>query len=120
MGRWLVLVVGLMASTAHAHEQCPWPASTRADAAATLTQVQFRDHHVVVRGVYERRHFERALRVCGETDAAQRFVQWRRLRRLTNWSLVGGLVAWPVLAITPVAASIAGVRKQQVLRQLED
>ena len=116
----LVVAVTLLVGVAEAHEVCPWSEASRADAAASMTRVYLHDHDVEIRGVARRAHFERALEVCGERDAADRFRRWRRWRRLTNWAVVTGVVfpyAWLAL---PVSASFAGASKQQMLRQLED
>ncbi len=119
--RTAILLAGLCLGTAaEAHEVCPWAADALADAAAMPTRVHVRGHEVLVRGAHHRRHFAYALEVCGEQDAKHRFEQWRRQRRTTNWLVAGGLLVPYVWLALPITTSMAGVRKQQMLRQLED
>ena len=99
---------------------CPWTTDSLADATATVKYVQIRDHGIVVRGPQKRQIFEHALEVCGEHDAATRFKSWRRWRRSTNLTLVAGLAYPPIWLASALSMSMAGVRKQQMLRQLED
>lgn len=103
---------------ASAAETCPWPKVE--DASASMSTVYVNGRSYFVRGGRNWREFEQTLNDCGEGEAARHLRAWRANRRVTNaTAIVGLLVFWPALIVTPVTAILAGGQKDAMLDELE-
>ncbi|MEC7947468.1 MAG: hypothetical protein VX265_07840 [Myxococcota bacterium] len=114
-----VLFVAMMAAlgTAQATD-CAWDDGGSPIVLATPTTITIDDRTWLVRGRNARAAFIRHLEDCGQAAAATEFVEWRRRKRFTNGTLIGGVLVPIVWLASPVVAVLARQQRDRLVRAL--
>lgn len=127
----LLLTLTAAASSRDSDDECPWAGEDDVRARASLTSVTVNGDRFRVRGSRARDEFVDILESCGADRAVDAFDRWRAHRRAVN---MGGVfigtglfvpfVGWGMslggLIVTPVMATNAGVRKREMIEEIED
>lgn len=114
-----LLLAAVFSSVTHA-ATCPWADADDVTVSATMKTVTVDGATYPVKGKVARQSFARTLGDCDASDAQETFTKWRLSRRLTNWSVVAGvLTGGTLLPVAIIPAVIAGQKQDQLVTAIE-
>ena len=115
------ILSAFLALSSAAHAACPWGSGEVETVFATMTTITINGKMFSVKGEAARAQFQADLAECDAgPQASHAFREWRKMRRLTNWTGgIGICCLWPALLATPVTAYMAGEKKEELMMALQ-